>query len=395
VFLAVAALSMLASNKRLLEVGELFQLAQIASSGLSFLLMGVLLGPNAVGLLTAKDLDHMHPLIALGLGTAGLLVGLNLDPLVLRRLPLRLYAAAAVQAGATFVVVAVPLAVVFAASSGSPFSVAAGAAGMLGAAASLSSPHVAMLWYRSGRLAWIRQLSLSLVAMLDDLVGLGVLALALALALGAGSVLLALIFGIASGALLSYLLQGARMPAEVAAVVMGGVALVAGAATSLRISALLFAVACGATVAVIGGRMSAELFRALLRFERPIFLGLMFLVGAHVDVRNVWAWLLLPAFVGLRFVGKRLGGTYARRLSRGVLALPPHTGYALLAQGGLSLCIATEYLTLTDEPATDVVFAVVALGAVLNEALAAQLFGRALEPVRTRRPAITAQRSAP
>ena len=125
---------------------------------------------------------------------------------------------------------------------------------------------------------------------------------------------------------------------------LGGVALVAGAAAYLRVSALLAGVACGATLALVGGRAVERVARALGRFERPTYLVLVFLVGAHVQARDVMAWALLPAYVGLRFLGKVLGGSLAQRIAGSTLDLPPRLGYALIAQGGLALCLVAEYL---------------------------------------------------
>jgi Kef-type K+ transport system membrane component KefB len=386
VFLAVVALSVLASNKRLLEVSHVLHLSQLASSGLVFLLMGMLLGPELVGLLGTSDVDRMAPLVALGLSASGLMIGLNLDPAVLRRLPFRVYAASAVQALWTFGVVTLPAAGALALAQGEAWLQAIGGGVMLGAAASLSSPHVAMIWHRSGRMSRLTQLSISVVAMLDDVVALmlfsGAVVFGTSVSVQAGLawVTFAAIFGITAGALLSFLLHDTKDPSEGAALAMGGVALVAGGSAYLHLSTLLVAVSCGATMAIIGGRMSQQMFSWLLRFERPIFLGLLFLIGANAKVTNPWAWAMLPFFVLLRAMGKGRGARWATRVGKDTLSLPPRPGYALLAQGGLSLCLAIEYLTLVPGERSETVVTVVALAAVVNEALAARFFEKALQP---------------
>ncbi|MHB8879081.1 MAG: cation:proton antiporter domain-containing protein, partial [Myxococcaceae bacterium] len=244
VFLAVGALSVLASNRRLLDAGRLFALAQLSSSGLLFLAFGVLLGPRSLALVTGDDVLALRPLVALGLGLGGLMMGLNLDLRVLRRLPGAVYRASLMQSGLGFLVVAVPLAGVLYATGGFHLPGAIGAAALLGAAASVSSGHLAVLWSRTGRLDRGRGLSVALLAMLDDL--LGVLVLAVALAIGAavtpgaglGLVGLAALVGLACGALIAYLAHGLSEGPELGAVLLGGLALVSGAAAYLRISAL-------------------------------------------------------------------------------------------------------------------------------------------------------------
>ncbi len=392
VFLAIAALSLLASSRTALDPGRFPALAQLAASGLLFLALGAVVGPGSAGLLEWSDLVAVRPVLALGLGVAGVIVGLNLEPRLLRLLPRAVYAAALAHAGTAFLWVALPLAGPLLFSMGLPPGAAVGAAALLGAAASLSSGHFAVLGYRTGRLERNRGLSVALLTVLDDVVGLGVLALALAFGVkgsvlgGLGLVGLALLLGVACGALLAFLMHGLNDHGELMAVLLGGVALVSGAAAYLRVSTLLAGVACGATLAIIGGRAVGQAARELGRFERPVYLLLVFLVGAHVQARDVMAWALLPGYVGLRFLGKVLGGALARRIAGATLALPPRLGYALIAQGGLALCLVVEYLVLVPGPLSQRVFDVVVAGAVFNELLASRAFRRVLAATPTRAP---------
>jgi hypothetical protein len=388
VFLAIAALSLLASSRTLLDPGRLPGVAQLAASGLIFLIFGALLGPGLAGVLTAADLQALRPVVALGLGTAGVILGLNLDPRLLRLLPRPVFAAALTHSGVAFLFVTPPLALVLLLSLRLPPLAAVGGAALLGAAASLSSGHFAVLGYRSGRMERSHGLGVALLTMLDDGVGLVVLALALVLGAaaspgdGVGLVSLALLLGMLCGALIAFLTHALKDPAELTAVMLGGVALVGGAAAYLRVSSLLAGVACGATLALVGGRAVEQVARALGRFERPTYLMLVFLVGCYFQARDLTAWLLLPGYVGLRFVGKVLGGSLARRLAASTLELPPRLGYALIAQGGLALCLVVQYRMLVPGELSQHVFDVVALGAVINEVLASRAFRQVLEPPR-------------
>ena len=155
--------------------------AQLAASGLIFLVFGALLGPGLAGVLSWGDLQGLRPVVALGLGTAGVILGLNLDPRLLRLLPRPVLSAAVAHSGVAFLFVAVPLATALLVTTRLPFATVVGGAALLGAAASLSSGHFAVLGYRSGRLERSRGLAVALLTMLDDVVGLVVLALALVL----------------------------------------------------------------------------------------------------------------------------------------------------------------------------------------------------------------------
>jgi hypothetical protein len=386
IFAAVAALSVLASNRKLLEAGQLLQLAQLSASGLHFLGLGMLFGPGLTGVLTVEDLGHLRPLTALGLGLGGLLVGLNLDLRVLRRLPVAAYAAAAAQSVVPFGAVAVPVAVLLVLYGGvASWQPALSAAAVLGAAASVSSGHLAILWYRSGRLDQARGLAVSLLSMLDDLTGVGVLAVGLVFAAtgvgaGLGWVVLTVAIGLASGALIAFLIHATHDVTELMAIVIGGVALVSGAAAYLKLSVLISALCCGATLAFVGGPNVERIYQVLSRFERPAYLILLFLIGAHVDALQPIAWAGLPLVVALRFFGKLAGGKWAASIARTVLPLPPRLGYALLAQGAVALCVLTDYLLLVQTPTAKLIFAVGAMATVANEALAARAFARSLVP---------------
>jgi hypothetical protein len=386
ILLAIAALSLLASDRRVLDPGRSPALAQLAASGLLFLVFGAGLGPDSLGVLSASDLMALRPLLALGLGVAGVTVGLNLEPRLLRLLPREVYVAALAHAGTTFLWVALPLVGPLLLTTGLPAGAVVGAGALLGAAASLSSGHFAVLGYRTGRMERRQGLSVALLTMLDDLVGLGVLMLALTFGAasaplaGLGLVALALLLGVACGGLLAFLMHGLNDQGELMAVLLGGLALVSGASAYLRVSTLLAGVACGATLMLVGGRAVHQAARVLARFERPAYLLLIFLVGAHVHARDVMAWALLPAYLGLRFVGKVLGGALAQRLAGQRLALPERLGYALIAQGGLALCLVAEYLVLVPGPLSQRVFDVVVAGALINELLGNRAFRHVATP---------------
>ena len=386
VLLAIAALSLLASDRRVLDPGRSPAMAQLAASGLLFLALGAVMGPDALGVLSNRDLMALRPLLALGLGVAGVTVGLNLEPRLLRLLPRVVYVAALAHSGTAFLWVALPLAGPLLLTSGVPAGAVVGAAALLGAAASLSSGHFAVLGYRSGRMDRRQGLSVALLTMLDDLVGLGVLILALTFGAaghpqeGLGLVALALLLGAVCGGLIAFLMHGLSDQGELMAVLLGGVALVSGASAYLRVSTLLAGVACGATLMWVGGRAVHQAARVLGRFERPAYLLLIFLVGAHVHTRDVLAWALLPAYLGLRFLGKVLGGALARRIAGHALGLPPRLGYALIAQGGLALCLVVEYLVLVPGQLSQRVFDVVVAGAVINELLGNRAFQLVITP---------------
>ncbi|HVE83880.1 MAG TPA: sodium:proton exchanger [Myxococcales bacterium] len=389
VFLAVGALSVLASSRAARQADRSFLVSVLATSGLVFVLVGAFLGPSAAAVYTAADLEAMQPLLSFGLGAAGLFIGLNLEPGVLRGLPAPVFRAAGAQALAAMGAVSIPLAAVLYASTPLGVLQSLGAGVALGASAGVSSGHYAVLWYRSGRMERAQSVAVALLATLDDLGGLLLLAVAMAIGSGAtplhglGLVALTAALGLLNGALLAYLCRRVEDPSELVAIVLGGAALVSGAAAFLSLSALLAGIACGATLSQIGGKSVDRLWKALSRMDRPLYLLLLFLIGVQVRLDDWPAWMLVPIFVALRFLAKVYGGRWGRKVASGSVPLPRDVGYALLAQGGVSLCILAETFTLVGRARAQVVFDAGVLGALLNEVLAATAFPRAfLTPPR-------------
>ena len=385
-FLTVAALSLLASSPLVMRAGQAFGLAQLSASGLLFFVFGVAVGPLGIEVLDASQIDALRPLLAIGLAVAGLLTGFNVEPRLLQSLPARLYLGAVTQGLVTFALVAGALfGVLYWSGAASTMLGAMGAAALLGAVASVSSPHLGILGVRNGRLERRAGLAITLVAMLDDLSGLFALMVALVIAAsmngasdGLGLLALAALLGLVCGLLLVFLSRAAKTEEEMTALLFGTVLLVGGAAAYLRISTLIAGVVCGATLSVLGKEWAPRFYKLLAKAERPVYLLILFLAGPLFGPPSVWVWIVLPIFVAVRFVGKVAGGGLAFRVGQGLL--PRHTGWALVSQGGLSICLVLEYLLLVPRASSQLLFDVSLLAALVNEVLGARSFAIGFPP---------------
>ena len=76
-------------------------------SGAEYVLLGVLLGPHAVGILTPELLDAMAPIASLGLGWIGALLGARLARRQVTRVPAVLYGVALAESIMTLSAVSV------------------------------------------------------------------------------------------------------------------------------------------------------------------------------------------------------------------------------------------------------------------------------------------------
>lgn len=351
-------------------------------SGTHFLLVGVVLGSGPVGLLTPDVLEPLYPLLAMIIGWIGLLYGLQFDLHHLRDLP-----AAASRLALLQSVICLGMFATVACGAlwlaGRLDRAAAAAALVAAAIAATSSPLgiavLANLAHLRGRLSEL----LLFVASLDALVGIVAAQLVLVLfqpgnaagwdpAAGLLWLLLAACLGLAFGILFLWLARTRPRGAELSLFLMGTAAFIAGAALRLGVSALFVAVGAGMLVANASPRR-ALIYRALQRWEKPLYVVLMVLAGALADLGRWPVWPLALGYVGLRLVSKWAGGALASRTLPGSQRPPAAFGLALATQSGMPLALllsaGLSYGMLSPRaPApVDIMFSTVVLAVIFSE----------------------------
>ena len=361
------------------------------AAGTHWLLVGYVLGPQALGLLTPDLLDALSPVIMLGLGWIGLLFGLQFEVEALKRFRPGEHGAALAQAAVAFVVLAGgglgalellgvddPLAL--------PLTLAGAAAG------SISTPTGLAVVFGSVRATGPVSRLLSLSASLDASVGLLALAVVLAwhhppslmadvplapLRWLAVTVLLGLLFGW----LFMSLIRERGDPREFVLFVLGLALLAAGTHAFFSVSALFGCALAGAFIANATTQRERT-FEVLSAWETPVHVLFLLLSGALLRFTG---WILVPLVLGyvlLRTAGKLLGGAGLARV------LPPghrrrDLGLGLMAQGGLSVAMAVSVHHLIGEiypesTASDLFFATVVLGVAACEMIGPPLIRRLL-----------------
>lgn len=363
----------------------------LLTSGTHFLVIGFLLGPQSLGLLTSDLLDALSPVIMLGLGWIGLLFGLQFDVASLRRFRTDEHLAAFGQAVVAFAVLAGaglatlellrvngPLAV--------PLTLAAAAAG------AISTPTGLAVVFGSVRATGPVSRLLSLTASLDAAVGLVALAGVLAwhhppsaladlplapLRWLVVSVLLGLLFG---WTFLSLTREGGD-PREFVLFLLGLALLAAGAQAFFSVSALFGCAVAGALIANSTG-MRQRAFEVLSTWETPVHVLFLLVSGALLRFTDWWLVPLVIGYVAVRTAGKLLGGMWLGR------TLPPgdsrrDLGLGLTAQGGLSVAMAVSVHHLfgkayPESVGPDLFFATVVLGVAACEVIGPPLIRRLL-----------------
>jgi Sodium/hydrogen exchanger family len=352
-------------------------------TGTHFLLLGLLLGPQALGFLSLESLEQLFPLTALGLGWVGFLFGLQLERSALRQFSLRMHAVAygqALLAFGVFATLAWGVMLIFDLAR-RPWTIMAWAAA---ATACLSAPAgIAMVSSNYLVRGPVRRL-LFFVSSVDALVGIVALQIIYAVyhspasfpSLGVVSpffwITTALALGLLCGIIFLWLTRVRPSAEELVLYLMGTSAFAAAAALRLHVSPLFVAVVMGVVVANLS-RDHRRVFAAVHAWEKPIYLVLLILAGALLDVTNPLLWPLALGYVGARMAAKTSGAWVATRLARLDFRTPESIGTGLLPQSGISIALALSVLLtfyeprIPDAPAGRLLFAVVVLGVVVSE----------------------------
>jgi hypothetical protein len=351
-------------------------------TGIHFLVLGFLLGPSGMGLLSTEASEQLSPLLALGLGWVGFHFGLQLDRASLSHFRPRIHGLALGQAVLTFVLFLGGALVVLeltGLADETPILLPLGAA----ATAAVTTPAgIAMVSSNFLVRGKVRDL-LFFIGSVDALVGVAALQLTYSLyrpaGVGgvpeAGSLALALVaagLGAVLGIVFTWLTRRRPQSEELVLYVLGSCAFTGGAALQWGLSPLFLSVVMGATVANLGGRRDRVL-ALLQQWEKPVYLIFLLLAGALLRVPNAWVFLFAGGYALLRGLAKTLAA--AALVSSVPLGfdVPRRLGLGLIPQGGISIAMAVSGVIMYSDlqvrgvDAESALFTIIVVGVVLSE----------------------------
>ncbi len=338
-----------------------------AMEGLSFIVVGVLLGSRGLGLFAEDMVVSLRVVVLFGLAWIGLVFGVQLDLAIIRRLSPRH------RAVGVLVPTVVGLTVVIGATV---MGLEAWMALALGAVAMASSPSPleGMVRTRGSHNRAAVQM-LRLVMAFAGIPAVMIFAVATALASPvavAGSfnlpavqlLLLVLAVGVVVGYAVVMLVRGVTVPIQVLTLLIGAMALLAGVAAVLGTNALP-AAACAGAVLINRCVFPSRVLRAAHALDRPLLVAMLVLVGASWSARE-FAWSVFWVMTVARAAAALVAGHMAVRLaerrpdrSRELLL-----GWGLLPQGELALGLTIA--TVSFFPGCDGVLEAVVAAMVLN-----------------------------
>lgn len=386
ILLLVVAGSYLAAHVAFDWIARRFRIV----SGVEYLLLGMLLGPLASGLLSREALGGLSPLVTLGLGWTGARLGSQFTLPELIRIRGVVYRVAFVESLITLILVSATTLFVLSWTLGLHARESVIAAVALGAMATVTGQAGVAVASR-GRGAGdslVGQLRTS--AAVNAFVAVAAFGLLTAAVhpepLGLGRppsitewAVINLALGGVGGGLFHLFLGEERHPDRLFIALVGAIVLVSGAAAYLRLSPMLAALMFGAMVANTS-RRRREIGALLARVERPLYFVLLILAGAW------WApsprpWVLtVGLFLLVRALGKVGGGRLAARANGRLEQLGAHWGRGLLGQGGLALVIGLNYLQFEDFPVPTIVFTAVVISLLLTDLLSARFAEAVFQP---------------
>lgn len=392
-------LAYVGGHPRVTKLEERLGIAQVMTSGLPYVFLGLLAQQPALDVLNAGTLRSLLPLLQFGLGWIGFQTGFSFEARALDRVARNTGTVVILLSSFPFVVIAGASALfLWAVGLGPDPTALARDACLLGLAGALSAPTLERVL---GQRMSASALELArAIALLDDVLGVAALAcMAAFLHTGAGTqwqlpgvgwVFVTFGMAVAIGLVVYAVLRGTDSGGEKTSLLLGSVALTAGLAGYLALSPLVICFFAGILLRNLPGDDKAELEETFRRLERPIYLLFLVIVGALWRIQDWRGWALLPVFVIARFVGRFAGARAARSLpaSERPVALDDTEDRDLVAppMGQLALAFVVTAQTLYESPAVQAVVTAVVGGAVLIELVVQISSRRARKPVSAKVP---------
>jgi hypothetical protein len=370
----LAAAGIAAMRLRFPALRPSLSLDLVLAAGAPLVLLGLVLGPG-IGVLDRPTLRAVAPVTALGIGWIGAGVGARLEWRVVRRIPRRVWALAAVQGAVVFV--ATVLAAWLLRRALPPLAAAwrptVPALLILAATAMVSGPGAVALVARAAGVRPALARTFARAAMLETT--LGALAFVFALAVYhprppfaafpvAALKWMALAVAAGGGVGMLFLWLTRLRPDGHGLDLLGVMLLGAGVGYAADLSP--FVVCALAAALMVNRSPQRRQVQALLQASEPPIYAL-FLIGAGALLSLPTAWLLLAGLVlGLVRV--------AARWPRGL---------ASVAQGGVAVALAGSFYLLYGRPAGGgAILTTVLLGVALAQAIAGPLMALAARPAR-------------
>jgi len=350
-------------------------------TGWEFIFIGMALGPLGFDLIDAERMGQLAPVMALGLAWAGLIFGMQMRLVDLKKVDRGLLKLTFFQMAVTgMVVFGIYLVMVAVGRSFGSSGLFAGAA-VVAAASSISSPTTLSLiagsYPRTSAPLFRKLLTVSTLDVGPALVAVGLVFCLFpaggggAFDLDRGTTLLffSILIALALAGLFRYFERRQLKPEEELTVLLGFLALISGVALFLKLSPLFLALMVGVALANTLTR-DDPVFAALFATEKPFYIILLILSGLLWAPSGGEMFAMAMAVMLARAWAKGVSVRIGADLFRPEGGMPRDGGLGLMAQGALALAIGINYVIVYPGDASRLAFGVIAFVVALNEIVA-------------------------
>lgn len=390
--LGLLALAWLGGLPAVRRLEERLGITQVVTSGLPFVLLGLLMHAPGVDVLNENVLTSLTPLLQFGLGWIGFHTGFQFEARAMDQVPRGTGSVVVVLTSSPFLIITLLTAVLLwgtglwdpdtFTTDVSAWRTLARDACLLGLAGALSAPiGNSLAKAKDGKSG--PELAATL-AVLDDVFGVFALALLSAWLRpshaegwqlpGMGWLFVTLGMAAALGLVVHFALLTAESAGERASLLLGSVAFTAGLAGYASISPLVVCFLAGLVLRNVPGGDKASFEAAFTRLERPVYLLFLTIAGALWRIDDWRGWVLLVVFLVARLGGRTLGARLARQLPASnrppSLAVVPDRELVLAPMGHLAIAFVVAAQTLYESPAIRAIVTAVIGGSIVSEILA-------------------------
>lgn len=376
-FVVFFVLAYVAGHPTVLRLEGKFLIGPATAMGLPFVLLGLAAAQPSVGVLTPNVLEEAAPLLPLGLGWIGFVVGTRFETRRFEQI-------SPDSEASVFLTTAAPVLLILAACSLVVYPLGLlprDTPGLLRDGLLLSVAG-AMVARTSTRLLAGEANSSRLVRIveLEQLAGvLGLLFVSVFFRPPSSMVgwqlpstawlFVTLGIGTALGLIIWAILTRMHSPAHFAALLLGAVAFCAGMASFLRLSSLSVCFIAGAVIINIGGSWKEEFRSALERLERPVYLIFLVIAGALWSPADPRGWVLMALFLLGRFAAKWLSVRLVSRYWIPDLSVDEKKVLAIAPMGALSIAIVVSAQDLYSGSTVPLIVTAIIGGSVFSEVL--------------------------
>jgi hypothetical protein len=375
IFLAFSGYHLTFRHFRLPLFARIFYL-----TGIEFLVLGLLLGPQFLNLVDPETQKGLAPLSALLLGWIGLLFGFQFEIKKLQRFPLEFFFGAVFEGLVTLALIFTGVYLTLMLCCDIPDSFMIVVAITLAAAGGCTAQ--TGLAFLSPDLIAERQNTVKLlrfISSVDGLIPLLIFGLCFFYNPSTGSggswigglwpgILTSLCASFGLLLLFTLFISHRRFQKELILVVIGMTMLTSGLASSLKFSPLLTNFFVGFWLVNLS-RDKERIYQILMTVEKPTYLLLLVFLGVCIRFDAMGLVLLALVYCLYRTLGKFLAGFLLTRLNPELQKHPAQLGFGLLAQGGLSLAIFLDFQQTFSSRISTFVISFGILAVIYNEFL--------------------------